>query len=309
MTYAARGVSVRIGSATLLADVSIEVSPGEIVAVAGPNGAGKSTLIATLAGDRQPDQGTVTLAGRPLADWPRRELARRRAVMSTERAVAFAFSAEEVALMGRLPLHGGDPTEADRTIVRSLLEAVDCANLADRILATLSTGERQRVALARAIAQVAGGAAVAAVAGGVASAGGAAVDAVAGGAASAGGATSAGGEAAGDRVAEADERFLLLDEPTSSLDPAHQHTAMRLLRREADAGRGVLAVLHDLNLAAAYADRIVLMSAARVVAAGRPSEVLRADLLEQVFGIPMLVLPHPRLAHPLVIAEPQPDGA
>ena len=68
-------------------------------------------------------------------------------------------------------------------------------------------------------------------------------------------------------------------------------------------------VLHDLNLAAAYADRVVLMAAARVVATGSPAEVLRPDLLERVFGIPMLVLPHPRLAHSLVIAEPQSDGA
>jgi iron complex transport system ATP-binding protein len=84
---------------------------------------------------------------------------------------------------------------------------------------------------------------------------------------------------------------------------------MRLLRRGADDGRGVLAVLHDLNLAAAYADRVVLMATSRVVAAGPPADVLRPDLLEQVFGIPMLVLPHPHRRHPLVIAEPPLAGA
>jgi iron complex transport system ATP-binding protein len=76
------------------------------------------------------------------------------------------------------------------------------------------------------------------------------------------------------------------------------------MRQSADAGRGVLAVLHDLNLAAAYADRVVLMREARVVETGAPSDVLRADLLESVFDIPMLVIPHPQLSHPLVIAEP-----
>ena len=79
---------------------------------------------------------------------------------------------------------------------------------------------------------------------------------------------------------------------------------MRLIRRTADAGRGVLAIVHDLNLAAAYADRVVLMHEARIVETGTPAEVLRADLLEAVFDIPMLVIPHPQLAHPLVIAEP-----
>ena len=278
MSFTATSVTVCAGAATLLAEASLEVRPGEIVAVAGPNGAGKTTLIRALAGDVKPAAGSVTLAGRALSEWSRPELAHRRAVMSTDRAVAFAFTAEDVALMGRLPLHGGDPTDADRRIIRDLLAAVDCGQLGGRVFATLSTGERQRVALARAIAQV-----------------------------SDGGGEDTGRESAAGRVAP-DERFLLLDEPTSSLDPAHQHTAMRLLRREAAAGRGVLAVLHDLNLAAAYADRVVLMAHARIVAAGSPAEVLRADLLESVFGIPMLVIPHPHLPHPLVIAEPRPGS-
>lgn len=271
MSYSAEGISVWIGSAALLDDVSVKVRPGEIVAVAGPNGAGKTTLVRALAGDLRPSRGSVTLAGRSVADWPRIDLARRRAVMGTEPSVAFGFSAEEVALMGRMPLHGGDPTDRDRAVIASLLAAVDCGHLAGRVFATLSTGERQRVSLARAISQVT--------------------------------AATAGTERG--RADAPDERYLLLDEPTSSLDPAHQHIAMRLLRREASAGRGVLAVLHDLNLAAAYADRIVLMAQARVVATGSPSEVLRPYLLESVFDIPMLVIPHPHLYHPLVIPEPQ----
>jgi iron complex transport system ATP-binding protein len=264
MTFAAQGVTVSVGSATLLDDVSIEVGPGEIVAVAGPNGAGKTTLISVLAGDRRPDTGVVSLDGKPLSEWPAGDLARRRAVMSTDQGVAFAFTAHEVAMMGRMPLHGGDPTGEDLHVIEELLTGVDCTHLATRVFATLSTGERQRVQLARAIAQVTD---------------------------------------ASDR-ADAD-RFLLLDEPTSSLDPAHQHTAMRLLRRVADSGRGVLTVLHDLNLAAAYADRMVLMHDARVAAEGPPADVLQPGLLETVFDIPMLVIPHPQLAHPLVVAEPR----
>jgi iron complex transport system ATP-binding protein len=267
MTYRATGVDVRIGSATLLEDVSLEIRPGEVVAVAGPNGAGKSTLLSVLAGDRAPSSGSVTLEDRDLNDWPRTELARRRSVMGTDRAVAFAFSAREVAMMGRIPLHGGDPDEADDAVIDGLLGAVDCAEMGNRIYATLSTGEQQRISLARAVAQV--------------------TDAT--------GATDDTG------------RYVLLDEPTSSLDPAHQHTAMRLIRRTADAGRGVLAIVHDLNLAAAYADRVVLMHTGRVIETGTPDEVLRADLLESIFDIPMLVIPHPQLDHPLVIAEPHGD--
>ena len=277
MSYAAEAISVRMGSATLLEEVTLDVGIGEVVAIAGPNGAGKSTLLAVLAGDRRPTSGGVRLGDRALAGWPRAELARRRAVMSAGSEVAFAFTAKEVALLGRLPWHGGDPSAADRAVVRELLAAVDCASLADHPFASLSTGERQRVQLARAIAQVVDGQ-------------------LADVAPDSGAAPSQRGSV---------ERYLLLDEPTSSLDAAHQHSVMGLLRREARAGRGVLAVLHDLNLAAAYADRIVLLSHGRVAASGAPSEVLRRELLEPVFEIPMLILSHPEVPHPIVIAEPR----
>jgi iron complex transport system ATP-binding protein len=260
MTYAARDISVRVGSATLLVDVSMELRPGEIVVLLGPNGAGKSTFISALAGDRRPTSGTITLDDRPLAEYAPAELARRRAVMSTDHAVAFSFTSVEIAMLGRLPFHGGTPTDGDARIVDQLMAAVDCSTIAARVYMTLSSGERQRVELARALAQVA--------------------------------------PAAEDGSAD---RYLLLDEPTSSLDPAHQHMAMQLLRQRADAGLGILAVVHDLNLAAAYADRVVLMHEARIVAEGHPAEVLRAPMLESVFDIPMLVIPHPQLSHPLVV--------
>ncbi len=84
-------------------------------------------------------------------------------------------------------------------------------------------------------------------------------------------------------------QFLLLDEPTASLDLGHQIEAMRAARSEAAAGAGVLAVLHDLNLAAAFADRVVLLCAGRVAAAGTPVEVLEARRLSAVYGAPILV--------------------
>lgn len=264
MSYAARDVIVRVGSSTLLDEVTVELRPGELVAVAGPNGAGKSTLVGILAGDRRPTQGSATLDGRDLADWSRSGLAQRRAVMGTSHEVAFDLDVEEVALLGRLPVHGGDPGPRDREIVRELLDGVDCLPLTSRRFSTLSTGERQRVSLARALAQV----------------------------------------AADGESAATEERYLLLDEPTSSLDPAHQHLAMRILRRQADAGRGVLAVLHDLNLAAAYADRIVLMSGGRVSADGPLEQVLHPEILEAAFSIPMLVMPHASRPYPVIVTVP-----
>ncbi len=78
--------------------------------------------------------------------------------------------------------------------------------------------------------------------------------------------------------------YLLLDEPTANLDFGHQAIVLGEARRQARLGRAVLAVLHDLNLAAAYADEIVLMSAGRVAAVGRAVSVLRDDLLSEVYG-------------------------
>jgi iron complex transport system ATP-binding protein len=102
--------------------------------------------------------------------------------------------------------------------------------------------------------------------------------------------------------------LLLLDEPTAHLDPRHQHATLALARAAADAGGAVLAVLHDLNLAAAYADRVALLAGGCLVALGPPCDVLTADRLSDVFGIPFLVTRHPALDRPLLVAHP-PEGA
>lgn len=98
-------------------------------------------------------------------------------------------------------------------------------------------------------------------------------------------------------------QVLLLDEPTSMLDPLHQHITLRAVRSMAATGCAVLVVLHDLNLAARYCDRLLLLAAGQAQALGSPHDVLRADLLEAVFGLQVLVHSHPELGHPLIIAR------
>jgi iron complex transport system ATP-binding protein len=84
---------------------------------------------------------------------------------------------------------------------------------------------------------------------------------------------------------------LLLDEPTTFLDLKHQIQTYRLLQRLAREGMAVVAVTHDLNLASSYADRIVVLSRGRVAADGTPDEVVRAELLREVFEVDVEIRP------------------
>src|SRR5690606_22147663 len=91
------------------------------------------------------------------------------------------------------------------------------------------------------------------------------------------------------RDACAGGRLLLLDEPTSSLDIGHQRLVLNAVRREADAGVAVLAIMHDLNLAAVFADRVIIMSRARVVAVGTPRETMTSTHLDHAYECPIAV--------------------
>ncbi|WEK06465.1 MAG: heme ABC transporter ATP-binding protein [Candidatus Devosia phytovorans] len=98
-------------------------------------------------------------------------------------------------------------------------------------------------------------------------------------------------------------RFLLLDEPVSSLDVKHQLMIMDTARSHADAGGGVIAVLHDLNLAAMYADHIVALANGRLVAAGTPAEVLTDSTILSVFDAPLRVGVVPTADAPFVLPQ------
>ena len=95
--------------------------------------------------------------------------------------------------------------------------------------------------------------------------------------------------------------LLLLDEPTAALDLHHQERLMRAIRALAADGACVLVVLHDLNLAARHADRIVLLDRGRIAADGTPHDVLRADVIERVYRQRVSVLAHPARDIPLVV--------
>ena len=103
------------------------------------------------------------------------------------------------------------------------------------------------------------------------------------------------------RVLAQQTQLLLLDEPTAALDLRHQELVLRTARARAADGDAVVVVLHDLSLAAAYADAVALIHQGRVIAQGRPEEVLQESMLSDVYGCPVEVLPHPTHGTPLVV--------
>ena len=151
---ALRGVSVVLGGARVLDDVSVSVADGEWVGVLGPNGAGKTTLLRAVAG-LVPHEGTIEVGGATVSALKRRQLSQRVALVPQDPLLPRELSVAEYVLLGRTPYvpYFGSESRADREAVARALDRLDLAPLARRRLGTLSGGERQRAVLARAVAQ------------------------------------------------------------------------------------------------------------------------------------------------------------
>ncbi|WP_407571418.1 ABC transporter ATP-binding protein [Deinococcus altitudinis] len=228
--------------------VTAEFRRSRLTAIIGPNGAGKSTLLRALVGLDAPATGAVTLNGRPLNAWSRRERASRLAYLAQGEALPLGARVRDVVALGRgagqwrwglLPPLALE--ESEMQAVEESMRRVGVLEFAQRRVEDLSGGERQRVSLARALA--------------------------------------------------ADPQFLLLDEPTNHLDLAYALGLMDTLRQETRSGLGVVAVLHDLNLAA-RADCVLLLHRGRVVAQGSAESVLTPEHLQAVYGVRVAVLRH-----------------
>lgn len=97
--------------------------------------------------------------------------------------------------------------------------------------------------------------------------------------------------------------YLLLDEPLANLDVAHQHEIMCLLKYLCKNNVGILTIIHDLNLAAQYADIVYVLKNGKTIAKGSPFDVFTEDIISNAFDHPMSVVPHPKIQCPLIIAS------
>ena len=241
-----RRASFRVAGGLLLREVSLKIEPGTIHAILGPNGAGKTTLMRVCVGELGCAPGEVLLNGTPLHQLGVIEQAQVRAYAGSVAHVPFPYSVREICRLGAWDTH------ADT--IDQVLTLLDGADFSDRLVSSLSNGERERVLTARSLIQLWDG--------------------------------------SGPRV-------VLLDEPTASLDPAHQQVTMRALRQASERGIAVVIVVHDLNLALRYADAATLIKDGRIQASGPVTEVLSPTRLSQLFDVPIGLFAVDGLSRPL----------
>ena len=251
MTIRAISISAEIDGIPLLSDMSLEIVPGEVLALVGPNGAGKSTLLSVLAGDLNPVQGSIFYNKRNIAQLDVQERAHYRSVMSQALPMVFDFSVKDIVEMGWL--HNGQHFYSDhfKSAVQQIIDQCNISSLINRRFNTLSGGEQKRVHFARALLQL---------------------------------------WKCEDSL---EAKYLMLDEPLANLDIRHELSLLAVIRKAAASGIGVLIVLHDLNLAAKFADKVAMLNQGRIVGLGVPEDVLTTQLLTSVYDVPVNVKPNP----------------
>jgi iron complex transport system ATP-binding protein len=264
MTLEIRDLAVRYGARVAVQSTSFALAPGQLVALVGPNGAGKSSLLKAIAG-LLPHAGRTSWNGQPLDSLEPRARARVISYLPQSPALHWPMLARDLVALGRLPhrTYGAAPNAADRDATSWALAQTDTDELADRSVDQLSVGERARVLLARALAVRA--------------------------------------------------PVLLVDEPTAMLDPYHQLHVMAVLRDYAHGaahaaaqpsngstpGALVVAVLHDLALAARFCSRVLLLDDSAVVDDDLPERALKADALARHYRVEPFVTTHE--GEPLIV--------
>ncbi len=239
MSLAARDLAFGYRERRIGSGVTLELKPGEVLALLGPNGGGKTTLLKTLLGLLPAQGGMLALDGKPLAGFSVAERARAIGYVPQAHAGTFAFPVLSVVLMGR-SAHGSPfaaPSARDRAVAEAMLERLGVTALADRPYTEISGGERQLVLIARALAQ--------------------------------------------------EPRYVILDEPTASLDFGNQGRVMAEIGRLAREGLGVLFTTHDPNQALRHADRVMMIRAGQALANGPAAEMLTPARLQELYGTPI----------------------
>ena len=237
--------------------INLFVPGGQMAGLLGPNGSGKTTLLKLATGVLPLAEGDIYVGGVSLRKISRRAAAQRIAVVPQQFNIPFAYTVEEVVLLGRTPFIRGFWSEdkRGRQMVSDALEITGMIDFRNRYFNELSGGERQKIVLAMALAQ--------------------------------------------------EPTLLLLDEPTTHLDISHQIEILELLRKlNREKKVTIIAAMHDLNLAALYFERLVLLGSGLIFADGSPDGVITAENIQKIFSAKVEITRHPKTSVPQIVLLP-----
>jgi iron complex transport system ATP-binding protein len=248
-----------IGDVPILRDVTLTIERGDYLSIVGPNGAGKTTLLRCIDKVFTGGTGSLKIKGMPVDSYTQGTLARLVSYVPQADPTRLPFTVHEFVMMARYPHLSpfSSVTSEDEHIVGEAMLRTGIEKFRDRLLGSLSSGERQKVFIAAALAQ--------------------------------------------------ETEIILLDEPTTFLDYRHQLEVGGLLARiNRESGTTIVSVTHDINSAALVSSRIAALKAGRVVFCGTPEELMKNEVLEDIYGKAFLFTSHPQKGIPIVVPEEPP---
>lgn len=238
MRLTAENVGLKIGDKEILRDINFSFAEGKRTAIIGANGAGKSTLLKIICLLNENFFGRVTLDGKNIKNFGRRELAKVMAILPQEKFAPQDTTVRQLAFFGRFPhrnFFGGD-SKKDSEAVELALNVTRMKELENRKIISLSGGEKQRAWLAMTLAQ--------------------------------------------------NPKILLLDEPTTYLDIAHQIEVMEIISNlNKNFGTTIIMVLHDINHVRFYSDEVIAIKNHEIFLYGEPEKILTAETVGKIFEV------------------------
>lgn len=253
-------LSVKKSKRHLINGISFEAKQGTVTAIVGPNGAGKTTLFRAITGEIKSSEGIVMIEGQHREDWNKKELARKMSVMGQSSNIAFDFTVSELVNIGRAPHRGISTPKQDKSISNMAITLAGLDGFQNRLVPTLSGGERQRCFFAKATSQI----------------------------------------MTSYEKMPGEGTIMFLDEPTSALDLPQQSRVMKAVKKIAQSGGCVVVILHDLNLASAFADQVIMMKNGEIYDKGDTVELLTADKISECYGCNVNVIQSTDGSHSLI---------
>ena len=246
MSVDVSSICLSYGESVILKDISLQVLPGEILALVGPNGAGKSSLLDIMSGNKKPNAGEVKYNGTPLSEISILERSTLRSVMGQNAPVVYDYTVLDILEMGWVDRNISKSNDGVLDeVINIVSEECKLKTFLPRKFNTLSGGEQRRVHFARSLIQLK------------------------------------------NTYNRNKPKFLFLDEPTANMDIYWELQILETMKKIAKKGLGVFLIIHDLNLALRFADKIALISKGKIEKISGPETFFNEHLFSVVYGLKM----------------------